>query len=106
MPPHDAHAQATGKDCQNHRLETVRFRHDAFRALTIFQATIRRYTKPRKSNVQYVYHKRLVCSGTKPKAQQAVPELIRINEQNIFRFLATNALKRIDPEAAAKAGVK
>jgi HEAT repeat protein len=41
-------------------------------------------------------------------AQQTVPDLIpMLNDSNaLIRSAATNALKAIDPEAAAKAGVK
>jgi HEAT repeat protein len=41
-------------------------------------------------------------------AKPAVPDLVQcLNDENEYvRFAATNALKQIDPEAAAKAGIK
>jgi HEAT repeat protein len=43
-----------------------------------------------------------------PNAQQAIPALLQLlSDLDVaVRFTATNALKKIDPEAAAKAGVK
>jgi HEAT repeat protein len=41
-----------------------------------------------------------------PPAKAAVPALLKARKDNNLRFVADAALKKIDPRAAAKAGVR